>query len=180
VHYVILLNNTDFSVFFCYNIFGDNMELIRKIEEKDIDTCLNLLKQVCSVHARIRPDLFKDGMTKYNKEELKELIKDMDKPIFVYEKNDKVLGYIFCQIIIQNSSVNPKEIKTLYIDDLCIDEKSRGNHIGTKLYEYVLKYARDIKCYNVTLNVWEGNDSAKKFYETCGMGVQKTYMEKIL
>ena len=34
------------------------MYLIRKAEEKDIDTILDLLKQVCNVHAKIRPDLF--------------------------------------------------------------------------------------------------------------------------
>lgn len=178
MHYVILLNNTEISVFFCYNKFGDIM--IRRAEEKDIDICIALLKQVCSVHAKIRPDLFKDGMTKYTKEELKEIFKDDNTPVFVYEDNNEVFGYIFCQVLISNSIVNPRSIKTLYIDDLCVLENKRGMHIGRSLYEYVLDYARSINCYNVTLNVWEGNDSAKKFYEACGMSIQKTYMEKIL
>lgn len=156
------------------------MELIRRAEEKDIDSCINLLKQVCSVHAKIRPDLFKDGMTKYSSSELKEIFKKDDRPVFVFEDNNKVLGYIFCEIIITSGIVHPRSIKTLYIDDLCVDENSRGSHIGKKLYEYVLEYAKSINCYNVTLNVWEGNDNAKKFYEACGMSVQKTCMEKIL
>ena len=153
---------------------------IRKIEEKDIDKVIELLKQVCSVHAKIRPDLFKDGMTKYSKEDLKLMINDSDKPIFVYEKNKEVLGYGFCQIIISNSILNPKIIKTLYIDDICVDEKARGMHIGKSIYEYIINYARDINCYNVTLNVWNGNENAKKFYESLEMRVQKTTMEKIL
>jgi len=157
-----------------------DMDIIRRAEEKDIDSCINLLKQVCSVHAKIRPDLFKDGMTKYDSNDLKGIFKNDDRPVFVFESDKKVLGYIFCEIIIYNSIVNPKCIKTLYIDDLCVDENSRGKHIGKKLYEYVLEYAKSINCYNVTLNVWEGNDNARKFYEACGMSVQKTYMEKIL
>ncbi len=156
------------------------MYKVRRAMEKDIDTILRLLKQVCSVHAKIRPDLFKDGMTKYNREELKEIMNDDNKPIFVYEENNKVLGYGFCQLIILDSLLHPNVIKTLYIDDICVDEASRGKHIGKLIFEYIINYARSINCYNVTLNVWEGNDSAKKFYESLGMMVEKTTMEKIL
>lgn len=66
------------------------------------------------------------------------------------------------------------------IDDLCVDEKIRGKHIGRQLYNYVPDYARGSGCYNVTLNVWEGNDRAKSFYEAMGMKAQKTGMEQIL
>lgn len=72
------------------------------------------------------------------------------------------------------------DIKTLYIDDLCVDETARGKHIGTSLYEYVLKYAKEQGCYNVTLNVWADNVNAVKFYEKIGLKIQKIGMEKIL
>lgn len=73
-----------------------------------------------------------------------------------------------------------QSIRTLYIDDLCVDEEKRGRHIGKQLYDYVLQYAREIGCYNVTLNVWECNESARRFYDSCGLQVQKTGMEMIL
>ena len=69
------------------------MYIIRRAENKDIDSCIELLKQVCNVHAKIRPDLFKSGMTKYNKEELEQIFKSDNDPVFVYEENNKVLGY---------------------------------------------------------------------------------------
>ena len=69
---------------------------------------------------------------------------------------------------------------TLYIDDICVDEATRGKHIGKALYEYVRDYAKSIGCYNITLNVWEGNDAAYSFYKHMGMQVQKTGMETIL
>ena len=90
------------------------------------------------------------------------------------------MGYAFCII---KQAVNDNiltDIKTLYIDDLCVDEKCRGMHIGKGLYEFVLDYAKGIGCYNVTLNVWALNDSAMKFYESCGLKPQKIGMEKIL
>jgi len=40
--------------------------------------------------------------------------------------------------------------------------------------------AKAENCYNVTLNVWAKNESAKKFYESCGLTPQKIGMEKIL
>ena len=71
-------------------------------------------------------------------------------------------------------------IKSLYIDDLCVDENCRGKHIGTKLFAFVKDYAKDIGCYNVTLNVWSCNEGAMKFYESLGMKPQKVGMEAIL
>ena len=69
---------------------------------------------------------------------------------------------------------------TLYIDDICVDEAVRGKHIGKALYEFVRDYAKSIGCYNITLNVWEGNDSGYSFYKNMGMRIQKTGMETIL
>ena len=154
--------------------------MIRRADVKDIDECIKLLEQVCSVHSKIRPDLFKDGATKYSSSDLEKLFMDDTKPVFVYEIDSMVVGYGFCQIIEVNSILNPKPLKTLYIDDICIDELYRGKHIGKAIFEYIESYAKSIGCYNVTLNVWEGNDSAKKFYQNMGMNIQKTTMEKIL
>ena len=72
------------------------------------------------------------------------------------------------------------DIKTLYIDDLCVDEALRGKHIGKELYEAALVLAKDNGCYNLTLNVWSCNPSALKFYESQGLMPQKICMEKIL
>lgn len=112
--------------------------------------------------------------------QLERIIVDEQKPIFVAEHNGKVKGYAFC-IFKQNlESKSVTNIKTLYIDDLCVDEDTRGMHIGTKLYNHVIDFARKSGCYNVTLNVWAGNDGAMKFYERIGFKVQKIGMETIL
>ena len=73
-----------------------------------------------------------------------------------------------------------KPFKTLYIDDLCVDEDKRGMHIGRQLYDYVVEFAKVAGCYNLTLNVWSCNTGAMKFYEKCGLVPQKVGMELIL
>ncbi|MBQ8232569.1 MAG: GNAT family N-acetyltransferase [Lachnospiraceae bacterium] len=154
---------------------------IRRAEERDMDGINSLLCQVLTVHHNGRPDLFKANAKKYTDEELKAILKDDARPIFVgVDEEENVMGYAFCvfQQHIGNNILT--DVKSLYIDDLCVDEKIRGQHIGRQLYEYVLDYARKSSCYNVTLNVWSCNESARKFYERCGLVPQKIGMEKIL
>lgn len=156
------------------------MRIIRATE-KEMDGINRLLLQVLMVHHNGRPDLFKSNTKKYMDEELKSLLRDDKRPIFVaLDEAGEVLGYAFC-VFQQHIGDNIlTDIKTLYIDDLCVDESIRGQHIGKQLYEYVLEFARQSQCYNVTLNVWACNESAIKFYEKCGLKPQKFGMETIL
>ena len=140
---------------------------------------MELLHQVNMVHHELRPDLFKPYTTKYDEQELEALLDDDNNPIFVYD-DGQVLGHAFCQICEAKGHRLLQDAKTLYIDDICVDKTARGKHVGKALYEYVRDYARTIGCYNITLNVWEGNDAAQRFYRSMGMQVQKTGMETIL
>ena len=54
-------------------------------------------------------------------------------------------------------------VKTLYIDDLCVDENCRGSGVGKRIFEFVKDYAKKSGCYNLTLNVWECNPGARAF-----------------
>lgn len=155
--------------------------MIRKANKNDIPGVISLLFQVNAVHHEIRPDLFKGNTVKYNEQELAELFNDESKPIFVYADEDgNILGHAFCQIIDIRNNQLLQDIRTLYIDDICVDENARGRHIGKALYEHVRDFAKSIGCNNMTLNVWEGNNSAMHFYKSMGMKVQKTGMEIIL
>ena len=49
-----------------------------------------------------------------------------------------------------------------------------------QLYDFVLDFARQSGCYNVTLNVWADNPNVLHFYEAVGLRVQKIGMQKIL
>lgn len=149
--------------------------------EKDIPQMNSLLYQVERVHQQGRPDLFKEGAKKYTDNELKVMLKDKSKPIFAaVDENDVMKGYAFCVFQEHKGDNVLTDIKTLYIDDLCVDENCRGQHIGSVLYEAVKKFAKEQGCYNVTLNVWECNPSARKFYEKAGLKPYKTGMEVIL
>ena len=153
--------------------------MIRKATETDIPRILELLHQVNMVHYEIRPDLFKPHTTKYSAEELTTLFRDESKPVFVFDDGG-VLGYAFCQVSEVKDHLLLQDNKMLYIDDICVDEKARGKHVGKALFDHVKEYAQSIGCHHITLNVWEGNEPALRFYRNMGMQVQKTTMEIIL
>ena len=153
--------------------------MIRRAQEPDIPRIIDLLHQVNMVHYRKRPDLFRPHTTKYSEQELQAMLGCEQCPIFVYDDGG-VQGYAFCQINEVKGDILLQDIKTLYIDDICVDEKARGRHIGRALFEFVREYASSIGCRNITLNVWEGNAPALSFYRSMGMQVQKTTMEIII
>ena len=153
--------------------------MIRKAQIQDIETICRLLEQVLKVHHAGRPDLFRESGKKYDEKALQEMLQCPENPIFVYEEDGAVLGYIMCQEhAISGSAL--KSVKTLYIDDLCVEEKERGKGVGKKLFQFVKDYAQENGFYNITLHVWEGNPGAKQFYESLGLKPQYTNLELII
>jgi len=154
---------------------------IRKASEKDIPRLITLLEQVAAIHNNARPDLFKANSKKYNENDLKDLLCDPKVTIFVAaDKDDVAVGYIFCMLSEYKDHAIMQDGKTLYIDDLCVDESQRGKGIGKMLFERARAYAREQGCRNITLNVWAGNDGARRFYENLGMKEQKRTLEMLL
>ncbi len=158
--------------------------ILRRATEFDIPGIDKLLSQVLDIHHAGRPDLFKSNTRKYTDEEILQIIDDDERPIFVaaepHAAPGNILGYAFC---VHQHHANDNiltDIHTLYIDDLCVDETTRGKHVGTALYRHVLDYARSRGFYNVTLNVWACNESAHRFYEHLGLTPQKYGLEQIL
>ena len=154
---------------------------IRKASTKDIPRIKELLQQVLEIHANIRPDIFILGTAKYTEKELENILSDENRPIYVATSGeDTCIGYAFCILKNQPFSNNMVPFKSLFIDDLCVDQNTRGQHIGEKLIEHVKEEAKKMGCYEVTLNVWAGNTSAEKFYEKMEFQTKERQLEYIL
>lgn len=157
---------------------------VRRAIDADIPGIDSCLSQVLEVHAQGRPDLFRSGTRKYGDDELREIIADDRRPVFVAVNEDAapgdILGYGFCIVEDHAHSNNLQPIRTLYVDDICVDEGARGHGVATAIYRHIIAFARGSGFHNVTLNVWECNPGARKFYEAMGMSVQKTCMEQVL
>ena len=150
---------------------------IYRANSSHIPGLIRLLYQVGDVHHRIRPDLFRSGAIKYTETDLEALLAEESSPVFVAEEDGSVLGYCFCQLREYRGSTVLTDRKEIYIDDLCVEEACRGRGIARALYGYVTDWAKEIGCTYVTLNVWQGNENAMKFYEKMGMRRRSITME---
>lgn len=153
---------------------------IRFAQAKDVTGILTLLKQVGAVHHQGRPDIFRNNAQKYGASQVLSMLDSSKNPVFVAVEEEKVVGYGFCQIKTYEHDPVIADHTELYIDDLCVEEKRRGQGIGKAIYKAILKYAKLRKCYNVTLNVWSCNEGAMKFYESLGLKPQKVGLETLL
>ncbi len=153
---------------------------VRRAKESDIPSIMELLKQVNLTHYKGRPDLF-NMTTKYTENELKAILSNDQTPVFVcVDEDERLLGHGFCILQRPENTKLLKDILTLYIDDICVDEAERRRHVGNAIYEHILAYACQCGCYNVTLNVWSCNPGAMRFYEKLGLVPYKVGMEKVL
>ena len=174
---------------------------VRRAKAEDLPAVNKLLYQVEDLHRVGRPDLFKPGEKKYTDSQLLEIFSDDSRPVFVAAQRcvteggcsgslpgqksgegaeERVLGYVFCIVQETAGAKCIFDHKTLYIDDLCVDESARGKGVGKILYDCALGFAKSTGCHNVKLHVWDKNPGARAFYQKMGMGVQQTTMEVIL
>ena len=154
---------------------------IRRAEEKNVDRIVELLKVIAKEHHKGRPDLFATGRKKYSHRELRGILEEPDRVVFVaVDENDYVVGYLFSYIIDQKRNSLFNDIKTLYIDDLCVDESCRGMGIGKRLFAHSIEFGKAYGCYNIELNVWSFNEKAIEFYKKLGMDTQCYKMEYII
>jgi len=154
---------------------------IRPANEGDYERLSELLAQIGGLHHSGRPDIFRAGIKKYNLEQLREILNNPERPVFAAVNQDNLLiGYAFCEIMDYENHPVFNRFKSLYIDDICVDEALRNQGAGALLLEKCKEFAKEQGCYCVHLNVWNFNGSAVKFYEKCGFDTRSFTMEYIL
>jgi ribosomal protein S18 acetylase RimI-like enzyme len=151
---------------------------VRPANDGDCGRIIELLAQIGEHHHNGRPDVFKSGISKYTLEELREILKNPEKPVFAAVNADGFLtGYVFCQLTKYKNHAVFDDFNSLYIDDFCVDEQFRNQGIGTLLFEKCKEFAEEHDCRFLDLNVWVFNESAVRFYEKCGFKTRSVRME---
>ena len=149
---------------------------VREAEKRDIPRLIDLLEAVHYTHHLLRPDIFTEKGRKYSEPDLIKILGDENKRVFVCEADGDVVGYAFCVI---KRLIDPMvyPMTEFYVDEICVDESMRRGGVATALFERIRAEAERIEADRITLNVWEGNEPARRFYEKMGMTVMKTMME---
>lgn len=137
-----------------------------KLEDWEIVN--ELARQVHKMHVKWRPDLFIDVDEVIVQKDFEVMIQN--KEIFVAKVHEKIVGYIMFNIKEKNSA-HMRYRKQLSIEAICVDEKYRGNRIGTSLLEYVKMIGKENGCTDMHLTVNEENKKAIQLYEKLGFKV---------
>ena len=152
---------------------------IRFAEEKDVKGISELLMQIGTLHHNARPDIFNQATPKFSADELHEIFEAPNKFVLVaVDDFDSVKGHLFCHIRESDGKGVIAKIKTMWIEDLCVDEDCRGEGVGSMLFDALENLAKENGCGSITLNVWGFNENAMSFYKKLGMNTQRFTLEK--
>lgn len=154
---------------------------IRKAVMSDNIKLRSLQDQIAKLHFAGRPDLFKSTARYYTDEDFKAKLENSDQYIFAaIDETEKIVGYAFAVIIRYRDHPTYRDFDMFYIDDICVDEGCRRQGIGKMLYEKCREQAVLSKCHNIDLGVFQFNEDAIAFYESCGMKERMCRMEEVL
>ncbi len=154
--------------------------LFRKAQKSDSLFIAECLKDILSLHARGREDIFKNCGGKYTACDIEKMLDEKDIYIFVAEDAGEKLGYAICYYKEIKSDPVLKDRTVFYLDDLYMLPSTRGKGSGKAFMDYLFDYAKSLGCDSFELNVWEFEGSATDFYKKCGMTTQRRTMEKKL
>lgn len=137
-----------------------------------------LIYKLASSHVQMRPDLFPEQHIMTKKEFKKRLRVKGFLGIAAYE-NDTLCGYCLCRIKAFGTKLSP-DSKALWIDEFYICEKFRRQGYGKLLFEEIKRTAKDKSCTLIEFDVWELNETAKRFYDSLGCINQRITKEFLL
>lgn len=107
--------------------------IIRRAAAADAEQINNLLFQVAKIHADGRPDIFKKATKKYSDEELAEIIRNDETPIFAAEEDGRILGYAFCVYQSTKGSLLMQDKKPFILTIFALT-KTTGESMSAKAY----------------------------------------------
>ena len=143
---------------------------IRNAVLEDCERIRPLQEEIADLHHNGRPDLFKAEARYFTREAFQERLNDPKHTIYIAEtENGEVVGYAFAWVLYTRNHATYVDFDCFYIDDICVLKSYRRNGIGRMLFERCKAAAREKNCKMIELGVWEFNQDAIAFYETCGM-----------
>jgi ribosomal protein S18 acetylase RimI-like enzyme len=120
----------------------------------------------------------KEDAEKLIEEDLKSRIEGPDFRFFIYEIEDRIVGYIATSYRITQKAMIYN--KRGYIADTVVDQKFRGKGIGNSLFEKAQQWFEEQGADHIELQVSLKNEGAMNFWENQGFSGSTQHMIKYL
>lgn len=141
----------------------------RVLNEEEANSCDKLLTKLIREESLYDNVIFIDFIVN---DYFKNVIKNKNNILLVYEENGIIEGYIYLKAIKDEEQIG------YLIDGLYVEEEYRNQKIATKLLEYSLSILSEKKISFVDINVLSKNTIAKKLYKKIGFEEYKIQMRK--
>lgn len=153
---------------------------IRLAEYTELDEINVLRKQVNNLHAKGKPEFFKEGFSKELQDFLVDIWNNEKCKIVVAVDSGRIIGYSIFSIAPKKEALFMRGMDYLDIDEICIDKDHRRQGIASSIMKYIENYAKKIGIERIVLNMWEFNEEAHSFYEKSGFKTYRRYLERCI
>ena len=140
--------------------------------DNDVDSnLLNLYIEGFKTHYENRKDIFTAKTDEELKNDLINVLRNPEKIVLVIEVENAIIGYV-------EFKYSTKATKSIWIDEIFVDNDYKRKGYGRMLIEEVSKFAKKNNCKRIELNCWSFNENALKFYKNIGFIQQRIVFEK--
>jgi RimJ/RimL family protein N-acetyltransferase len=148
---------------------------IRQAEERDKENFALLIQEVESTTNFM---LFGPGERKYNPEAQRKMIQSFtaegNSTIFLAEADSGLAGYLIAK---GSNAARNKHSAYLVIG---IKEDHRGNGVGTKLFEELFRWGKEIQLHRLELTVMTENKAGIALYKKMGFEIEGTKKDSLV
>jgi len=145
------------------NRFLEGFHMIREVEEKDLEECVELIRSSFGTVAK------QFGFTEENaprftafatdKQRLVWHMEGEKRPMYIYLDGGKIVGYY---------SLFLQENQECELSNLCVSPDCRHRGIGEALLKHAFEKAKELGCKKVNVGIVEENVVLRKWYEEQG------------
>lgn len=137
--------------------------MIRKIEERDIPECLNVIKSsflTVAEHFGFTPENA-PAFTAFSmtEEKLKSQLEDTNRVMYGYFSNDTIIGYYSLEFFGD---------RKCELNNLCVLPEYRHKGIGKELLKHAFEVAKNYHCHQMDIGIVEENEKLKQWYQAYG------------
>lgn len=150
--------------------------IIRNMNENDYAEFDTLMAKLHGLHVTARPDVFLPVPHIYSEDVFRNEILNSETHFALCAVSDgKIVGICTAEKRFRSMM---KNMKTVYIDDIFVDEGFRRRGIAKMLADKITSEAKTFGAERIDLTVWEFNDEARGFYEALGFTTMRRVLEK--
>lgn len=151
---------------------------VRDATSDDVDSQIELMAQVQSLHAQGRPDLFRPADGDALREFLLASLAEDSIVLIAEDPEGRALGYLLAEMTSRPDSPFLLAHTGVYVHHIAVDAGARRQRVGELLMDEIAERARQASASTLRLDSWSFNTEAHRFFEAQGFAASRVIFER--